>query len=113
MKKKILFLIFPFFIFCNKNISTKNNFQKDSAIIRNEILVQLQSEIKIDSLLNNFIQCNLTVKKEISKRMNIYLLTFDDRKIKAEKVFKKIKNRPFVKSVEFNRKVQIREEPFK
>ncbi len=77
-----------------------------------QLLVQLKtadSDQLLPALLLHFSSSSLTVDKQLSKRMNIWLLTFDESTTDADVLLDKIKLHHSVSLAQFNHSVQERE----
>jgi hypothetical protein len=77
-----------------------------------QLLVQLKSadaDQLLPSLLEHFSSSGLSVDRQLSKRMNIWLLKFDESATDAGFLLDKIKLHPSVRQAQFNHLVQERE----
>ena len=79
-----------------------------------EILIQLESEVLIDDFLKDFQQTNqdlpvLNLKRVTAKRLNLFLLNFDENKGDIMRVLDEVKEHPQVLSAGLNYELQMRD----
>lgn len=77
-----------------------------------QLLVQLKvsdNNQLLPDLLAGFSTTGLSVDKQISRRMNIFLLTFDEANTDAASLLNKLRQHPSVSLAQFNHKVQERD----
>tara|TARA_B110000008_G_C16847566_1_gene515405 strand:+ start:72 stop:335 length:264 start_codon:yes stop_codon:yes gene_type:complete len=80
----------------------------DSSIIKDEILVDLQTDFDSQLLEIKFEKYQLLKIKDVSKSLNIILYQFDANKISVDKLIKKISKIDGIESVQTNKKITKR-----
>jgi subtilase family protein/type IX secretion system substrate protein/fervidolysin-like protein len=78
---------------------------EDKEFISGEVMVQLENDNELETLLNEY---NLSIKQVISERFNIYLLKFDNSRINNITLVNVLKDEPMVINVQNNHKVSLR-----
>lgn len=106
---KILYTLF--FLAC---LSMSAMAQGESPFISGELLVQLTANERIDELINdlsvvNGVATELTAKKDLSKLMHIWQLTFNDTAISNAEMKRAVAKHSTVSLVQFNHLVTKRE----
>ncbi len=96
MKKFLLPVIFIFVLIPKTLLPQEEN------IIRGELLVQLKDSKSLEHFSNSFHHLDLKSKQLLSKRMNIWLFSYDDSKIDVSDVLFEIRKNDHVKAVQFN-----------
>lgn len=96
MKKGFLIILMCFFL------TPEQNFAQEENIIPGEIIVQLYEFKYLDSFTKAFDLLELKSKQLLSKRMNIWLFTYDESKVDASDVLYEIRTNNYVKTVQFN-----------
>lgn len=76
--------------------------------IENELIVQLESNGDIETVVKAFASYDMSMKKMINKRMRMYVLTFDAKKVIPQAAQQEVQQHEMVKTVEFNKKVETR-----
>lgn len=77
-----------------------------------QILVQLKpqhQEQSLEALLEQFSSAGLSLERQLSRRMNIWLLGFDESAAEASALLRKLQQHPYVSLAQFNHLVQERE----
>lgn len=82
--------------------------QSDS-YVKGEVMVQLKAGSNFETFLESFQFIELKSKQLLSRRMNIWLLTYDVDRIEEDEVLFTIKQNNSVKAVQFNHYVKLRE----
>lgn len=89
--------------------NTDDNIVKfEEETIPSEILVQLESNIKIEDIEKIFADFDLKVKKMVSKNLNIYNMIYDTSKIDGSQLIMKLQATKGVMVAEFNQKINLR-----
>lgn len=101
MKKHLtaLFIIFSFAML----------FPQESKYAKGELLIQLKAKSNTENFFNNFKFIELKPAQLLSKRMNIWLCTYNFEKIEDDEVLFEIKQNADVKAVQFNHYIELRE----
>lgn len=84
----------------------------ESAREAGQVMVQLKpqhQEQSLGALLEQFSSASLTVERQLSRRMNIWLLEFDETSTDAAALLRKLQQHPYVSLAQFNHLVQERE----
>ncbi|GAB5399391.1 MAG: hypothetical protein Aureis2KO_09760 [Aureisphaera sp.] len=74
----------------------------------NTVIVQLHDNNAIAELENDFSEYNLKNKKVLSRPMQIFLFTFNSKKIESADLVELLKESNFVKDAQLNRNVTQR-----
>ncbi len=82
--------------------------QDKSEAVATTVLVQLQDNATATTLENNFSEYNLTLEKLVSRPTNIYLFSYNQRKITIAQLLQELKASELVKEAQENRNVQTR-----
>lgn len=99
--KKIIFLLFALITVCGFGQSILTNYAE------NQLLVQFKQSFSLPEIEGvDFVEC-----RNISKRLNIYLLEFQSNRYNAEEMLEFFKQRPDVDIAQFNHKVSPRQIP--
>lgn len=94
-------------IACHTNAQTA-----EAAREPGQLLIQLKQgsdQQLISGLMNTFSPAGLTIEKQLSRRMNIWLFGFDEAVVDAGKLLDDIRRHPSVNLAQFNHKVTERE----
>lgn len=78
--------------------------------IPSEILMQLETTMKVEDIEKIFADFDLKVKKIVSKNLNIYNMIYDTSKIDGSQLIMKLKATKGVMVAEFNQKINLRNE---
>lgn len=78
-------------------------------IIENEILVILKGSVQPSALEKSFKDFGMKVLRQVSKQANIWLFSFDVNKILPNKMLASVKKSVYVKSAQFNHRIELRE----
>ncbi|QQS36005.1 MAG: S8 family peptidase [Ignavibacteriales bacterium] len=95
--KKFLFPVILFYV-----ISFQFVLAQEQNIVRGEIIVQLNAANQLNNFKDAFQNLDLKIKQLLSKRMNIWLCTYNETKIDVSDVLYEIRTHRSVKSVQFN-----------
>ena len=87
-------------------ISAVGQSNYDSNFAEGEIMVQLNSEDELTSILDDY---NLELKHVVSKRFNIYLLDFDGSRISNQTMITTLQSNKSVINVQNNHSITLRE----
>ncbi|WP_367328424.1 S8 family peptidase [Lentimicrobium sp.] len=105
---KFLYTILIFLaIGCNANAQTTEAEREPG-----QLLIQLKQGSDhqlLSGLMNTFSPAGITIEKQLSRRMNIWLLGFDETFADAGKLLDDIRKHPSVNIAQFNHKVSERE----
>lgn len=96
--KKFFLLILILFAFPIQ----ENLFGQEENIIRGEVIVQLKKFEELNSFSESFEHIGLKTNRLLSKRMNIWLFTYDEAKVDISDILFEIRMNPGVKSAQFN-----------
>lgn len=80
----------------------------DDHIIPQEIIVQLQENISVQTWIKDFAHFGLYLKQTVSPTNNIHVVSFQAAQYDPKKVFTEIYYHKKVKKVEFNRSLDLR-----
>lgn len=78
--------------------------------IPTEILLQLETNVKVEDIEKNFVDYDLKVKKMVSKNLNIYNMIYNTSKIDGSQLIMKLQATKGVMVAEFNQKINLRNE---
>lgn len=90
-------------------ISFTSLLSQDSKYVRGELLVQLKAGTNTESFFSSFNYIELKPSQLLSRRMNIWLCTYNTEKIEDDEVQFELKQNSNVKAVQFNHYVELRE----
>ncbi|NOU46580.1 MAG: S8 family serine peptidase [Bacteroidales bacterium] len=90
-------------------ITLQLNAQHSGEIIPGELLVQLRQSNDIQQLEKSFAVVDFHKKEIISKRLNIFLVSFDQARVNETTLLSSLKSEPNVVNVQFNHRVELRE----
>ena len=93
----------------NKNTVVSEYEKLPEHFIVNELIVQLEPNIETRVLETQFSDQELVLKEELSVHMRAYLFRFNDQLIIPQKMIEMVRNFKGVSTVEFNKKMAIRE----
>lgn len=103
-----MFLILVvFFSSCEVNKLAKTVEVKEN-YITDEFLVQMYDLEKIPEMEDKFSKYDLKVIDEIAPWLKMVQIKFDTEKISPEKMFAKLQLSGYVREIEFNKRVSIR-----
>lgn len=105
MKKKYVLPILGFFIVLAISCKSKHEKFADENVT---ILVQLHDAESIADLESDFSEYALKMEKVVSRPTQIYLFTFNSKKIKDTELISLLKTSDLVKEAQQNRNVQLR-----
>ncbi|MBW6490719.1 MAG: S8 family peptidase [Lentimicrobium sp.] len=77
-----------------------------------EMLVQFKPTLEAVNALqfaNDFVEADISFDRQLSERMNIWLLTFDESRASANQLLEKVRSHPMVSLAQFNHLVTERE----
>jgi hypothetical protein len=77
-----------------------------------QLMIQLKQgndQQLLTGLMNTFSPAGITIEKQLSRRMNIWLLGFNETNVDAVKLLEDIRRHPSVNLAQFNHKVTERE----
>ena len=80
------------------------------SVITSEIIVSLEAASKIEDVIGDIKKPTFNLKETLSPRMLIFLLEYDDNKHSPAKAREVLKEHSSVKSAEFNKKVEVRDQ---
>lgn len=98
------FTIFLLFLFLSSNFS----FSQEKNIVPGELIVQLKTGYQTEKLIADLSSIALRTKEILSKRMNIWLLVYDQGKIADGEVLLEVRSHQSVKQAQFNHIVSLR-----
>ncbi len=116
--RKLLFVLFFVVVtlsfaglgcFSKRTVSQDVTSATNEEVIEDEILVVLKGKVQPTALQNSFKEFGMSILKEISAPANIWLFGFDMKKIVPKKMLAEVKKSVYVKSAQFNHRVQLRE----
>tara|TARA_B100001146_G_scaffold222761_1_gene235832 strand:- start:42910 stop:43242 length:333 start_codon:yes stop_codon:yes gene_type:complete len=86
--------------------SCKSKQDKSDPVVT--VLVRLEEKATVAALENDFSEYNLAFEKLVSRPTNIYLFSYDQRKITIARLLQELKASELVKEAQENRNVQTR-----
>ncbi len=97
------------FLFYLSLILMTTAFPQSDSYVKGEVMVQLKAGSNFETFLESFQFIELKSKQLLSRRMNIWLLTYDVDRIEEDEILFTIKQNNSVKAVQFNHYVKLRE----
>ena len=83
--------------------------QKAGEPIAGELIIQLNNGYEINELQSVLATNGMLVKQTLSRRLNLFLLTFDDSKASAVALLQHLKNQPAIANAQQNHYISLRE----
>jgi hypothetical protein len=89
---------------CKSNLQNVPVSEKEAPTV----LIDLKDGTSPESLILEFSEINLIKLKQISRPLNIFLFSFDRRKIALDELLDNLKKSPYVEDAQSNKKVTNR-----
>jgi hypothetical protein len=80
-----------------------------SAFILDEVIVKLQTGVRLEDVLKDFEPIALMHKEDISSRSGLYLLSYDMDRIKPEQILEHLKAHEDILEAQFNKRLEERD----
>jgi hypothetical protein len=103
--KQLFTLLTLLLIFSTQGLSQNNEKHTDG-----ELLIQLKNGVNSEKLINSFQNIEMVPVRQLSKRMNIWLVKYNPKIINENEVLYQVRHDENVKLVQFNHYVQEREQ---
>jgi len=100
MKRSLLIFIFIFILLPLLSSSEYRS---------GEVIIQLQKDVKTpENIIKQYQELDVKIIRNLSHRLNIWLASYDNKRIKDNQILSRLKQHPDIKLVQFNHYLELR-----